>query len=72
MRVQTFIWPLLFLVATATSVPADIQTPLGLEPDLASTREKVPGDSPAYYNRDPSSDILAIEILELIPNPPKE
>ena len=29
-----------------------------------------PGDSPAYYTGDPSNDVLEIESLDLVPNPP--
>jgi len=39
---------------------------------LHDTQQRVPGDSPAYYNGDPSNNILAIEILDLLPNPPIE
>lgn len=38
---------------------------------LTSHRE-VPGDSPACYVGDPSNNILSIEALDLVPNPPVE
>ena len=34
--------------------------------------QSVPGDSPAYYTGDPSTDVLEIESLDLMPNPPME
>ena len=39
---------------------------------IPSTRQSVPGHSPAYYTGDPSNDVLVIEALHLEPNPPKE
>ena len=40
--------------------------------DSAVDKVKVPGDSPAHYLGDPSNDILDIESLNLVPNPPRE
>jgi len=74
----TIIWPWLLLL-TAMSLPRDPQAPPELplhisiqQRNFNSDRQRVPGSSPAYYNGDPRNDILVIEELDLIPNPPVE
>jgi hypothetical protein len=39
-------------------------------PSYYSKLQKVPGDSPAYYTSDPSNDVLQIESIDVVPNPP--
>ena len=34
--------------------------------------QAVPGDSPAVYVGDPSNDLLSIDVLDLLPDPPVE
>ena len=40
------------------------------EKGIAAQRQHLHGDSPAYYTGDPSNDVLKIETLDLVPNPP--
>lgn len=60
------------------SEPRDGQAPLqtsgeALDPPTFTTyRQAVPGDSPAVYIGDPSDDLLSIDALDLVPNPPVE
>lgn len=68
--------PSLLLLPTAImSLPTNPQAALGPTNNrAASTTDRIPvrGDSPAYYNGDPTDDILSIETLDLLPNPPTE
>ncbi|KAF2424834.1 hypothetical protein EJ08DRAFT_681807 [Tothia fuscella] len=65
-----------FQIAT-TATPHRFQKPINIpiyHQEFPSHRysrlQKVPGDSPAYYTGDPSTDVLKIENLDLMPNPP--
>lgn len=77
MRVSMLPWQL-FLLPTVMSLPSGRQAPLqsitGASDSLTTSdrRQAIPGDSPAYYVGDPSHDILSIETLNLVPNPPIE
>lgn len=63
-------WFFLALLAFANANRAS-QTPFTLM-EASQSQFKVPGDSPVYYIGDPSNDILSIQSLDLIPNPPDE
>jgi hypothetical protein len=56
----------------ASSVGDCESTPrlLDIEKANISKRPSIPGDSPACHVGDPSNDVLAIEALNLKPNPP--
>lgn len=74
MRVSILPWQL-SLLPTVMSLPSGRQAPLKSITGALTTfdsRQAVPGDSPAYYVGDPSHDILSIETLNLVPNPPIE
>lgn len=76
--ISTIIWILALLRPVAISVAIEFQEPLQQIKKLTDPssfhdcRQNVPGDSPAHYNGDPKDDILTIEKLDLIPNPPDE
>ncbi|MCJ1364786.1 Phosphatidylglycerol/phosphatidylinositol transfer protein [Acarospora aff. strigata] len=52
-------------LSKSLSFLSDSQAPLGSDTDLA-----VPGDNPLVYCQDPSDNILAIQHVNLDPNPP--
>ena len=80
MRIATRIYVLLLLcfLKIATPLPSlgreflHHQVPDRQQSSLGSYvhDNKVPGDSPAHFNGNTSSDILTIDRLDLIPNPP--
>ena len=53
---------------------APLQSGIGASDAMTSPTERqaVPGDSPAFYVGDPSNDLLSIDSLDLLPNPPVE
>jgi len=63
---------LLLLFTSLTSshyLPSFDQTQL-IDPDLDPTREKVPGDNPAYFTREKKADqLFEIEEVTMSPNP---
>lgn len=65
---------LLFLPTAVMSLAPNPQAALGPTKNRAASATTLPvrGDSPAYYNGDPAKDILFIETLDLVPNPPTE
>jgi hypothetical protein len=64
---------LLLLRGMASSTPHQIPLPKLDKPDSGVTKNKslkVPGNSPAYLNGDPSKDILVLKMFNLIPKVP--
>ena len=70
------LWMLLHPTAIAVAIGS--QEPLQPMKEFLDTsvfnsvRPKVPGDSPIYFNGDPGDNVLQIQKLDLIPNPPDE
>ena len=70
------VWPLALLRPVVIAVAIGSQEPLQPSKEVLDTsiihnvRPKVPGDSPAHFNGDPKINVLKIEKLDLIPNPP--
>lgn len=60
---------LLTSFASSRNFPPLEQTPL-INLDLDTTREKVPGDNPAYYSREKKAvQLFSIEEFTISPNP---
>jgi len=78
MLLSLFLWFPSIIATIALSLPPDHQASLHLiqeVPDPMNSYndlQAVPGDSPAFYVGDPSNDILSINALDLLPNPPIE
>ena len=64
-------WMIPVASCLAMSLPANDQVALGLATAAPINDPRpVPGDSPAVYVGDPEDDLLIIDSLDLIPNPP--
>jgi hypothetical protein len=78
MQLSTLLWLLSIIIPIVTSLPSNRQALLQSNEGALDSmnshgcRQAVPGDSPAFYVGDQSNDILSIDALDLLPNPPVE